>query len=135
MQKILLNIYFLILKMSSGDQRLANMQTLLTTHIGLSMGAITTINIIINSNILTRQFSHYVIISLLIYSFITIITGVVEYIEKFNKLHNDQNKHKDPEIKLSKWDYTMSMIYLVIGLMMIMVNVFLCMSIVKHLRN
>lgn len=119
--------------MSSGDQRLANMQSLLTTHIGLCIGAITTINIILTSKILSKDMSHYVVISLIIYSFISILTGVGEYIEKFHKLHKDCKDNKN--ITLSNWDYTMSTTYLVIGIMMILVNIFSCISIVKYLRN
>jgi hypothetical protein len=105
---------------------LSDMQQLLISHIGLSMGIVSTIIFISSSKTFISSHLKYIIITLMLYSFMLFVTGYGEYIEKFIKL-NEYNKFKD----VTKWDYVLSIIYFVVGIIMLVVMILLYISLVK----
>ena len=113
------------LKKSSED-KLTEMQSHLITNIGLSIGVISTIIFITKTKAFISSYLRYIIICLLIYSFILILTGTGEYIEKFIRLQKN-NEYKE----LSNWDYTMSITYMGLSLLMLTVIVLLFVSIIR----
>ena len=105
---------------------LSDMQQLLISHIGLSMGIVSTIIFISSSKTFISSHLKYIIITLMLYSFMLFVTGYGEYIEKFIKL-SEHNKFKD----VTKWDYVLSIIYFVVGIIMLVVMILLYISLVR----
>ena len=104
------------------------MQQHLTTHIGLSMGIITTILLIANNKAFVSSQLKYVIVLLMIYSITLLIVGYGEYIEKFVKFH----KLKKDKSHSTTMDHIFSIVYFIIGIIMILVMSFLYYSIIKE---
>lgn len=106
------------------------MQQHLTTHIGLSMGIITTLLLITNNKMFITSNLKYVIILMMIYSVALLITGYGEYIEKFI---NYSKLRKDKKIQhRTKMDNAFTYMYFVIGVIMFLVMLFLYYSIIKE---
>ena len=103
------------------------MQQHLTSHIGLSMGIITTILLIANNKTFVSSHLKYVIILLMIYSITLLMVGYGEYIEKFVKFHKLKNNRKQTIM-----DHVFSIIYFVVGVIMLLVMLFLYYSIIKE---
>ena len=103
------------------------MQQHLTSHIGLSMGIITTILLIANNKTFVSSHLKYVIILLMIYSITLLMVGYGEYIEKFVKFHKLKNNRKQTIM-----DQVFSSIYFVVGVIMLLVMLFLYYSIIKE---
>lgn len=106
---------------------LSEMQQLLISHIGLSMGILSTILFVSNSKTFISSYLKYIIYSLMAYSFMLFITGYGEYIEKFIQL-NKHGKFKD----VTSWDYGLSIIYFIVGIIMLLVISLLYISLVRE---
>ena len=105
------------------------MQQHLTSHIGLSMGIITTILLIANNKAFVSSQLKYVTILMMIYSVALLITGYGEYIEKFinySKLRKDKKRNR------TTMDHVFTYMYFVIGVIMLLVMSFLYYSIIKE---
>lgn len=111
----------------SSEDKLSEMQTHLITNVGLSIGVISTIIFITKTRTFISSYLKYIIICLIIYSFVLIITGTGEYIEKYIRLVKN-NDYKD----LSNWDYSMSIIYIGLSFLMLTVIVILFVSIIRE---
>jgi hypothetical protein len=109
----------------SPEDKLSDMQMHLVSHVGLSIGIISTIIFITKTKSFISSYLKYIIICLIIYSFILILTGTGEYIEKFIRLHKNDCK------QLSNWDYTMSIVYICLSVLMLSVIVLLFISIIR----
>ena len=105
------------------------MQQHLTSHIGLSMGIITTILLIANNKAFVSSQLKYVTILMMIYSVALLITGYGEYIEKFI---NYSKLRKDKKMNRTKMDHVFTYMYFVIGVIMLLVMSFLYYSIIKE---
>ena len=105
------------------------MQQHLTSHIGLSMGIITTILLIANNKAFVSSQLKYVTILMMIYSVALLITGYGEYIEKFI---NYSKLRKDKKVNRTKMDHVFTYMYFVIGVIMLLVMSFLYYSIIKE---
>jgi len=105
------------------------MQQHLTTHIGLSMGIITTLLLITNNKIFITSQLKYVIILMMMYSVALLITGYGEYIEKFI---NYSKLRKNKKVNRTKMDNAFTYMYFVIGVIMLLVMLFLYYSIIKE---
>lgn len=109
----------------SPEDKLSEMQSHLVTNIGLSIGIISTIIFITKTKSFITSYLKYIIFCLIIYSFILMVTGTGEYIEKFIRLiKNDDYK------KLSNWDYTTSITYIGLSVLMLTVIILLFISII-----
>tara|TARA_B100001094_G_C18176738_1_gene798305 strand:- start:1264 stop:1635 length:372 start_codon:yes stop_codon:yes gene_type:complete len=108
----------------SAEDKLTSMQQHLVTHVGLSIGIISTIIFVTKTKTFMTPYLKYIIICLIVYSFVLIITGTGEYIEKFVRL---QKMSKE----LSNWDYTISIIYIGLSFLMLSVIILLFVSIIK----
>lgn len=105
------------------------MQQHLTSHIGLSMGIITTILLIANNKAFVSSQLKYVTILMMIYSVALLITGYGEYIEKFI---NYSKLRKEKKVNRTKMDHVFTYMYFVIGVIMLLVMSFLYYSIIKE---
>ena len=103
------------------------MQQHLTSHIGLSMGIITTILLIANNKAFVSSQLKYVIILMMIYSVTLLFVGYGEYIEKFIQFHKLKKDRKQTIM-----DHVFSIVYFVIGVIMLLVMSFLYYSIIKE---
>tara|TARA_Y100000389_G_scaffold69609_1_gene66258 strand:- start:279 stop:668 length:390 start_codon:yes stop_codon:yes gene_type:complete len=110
----------------SPEDKLSEMQMHLVSHVGLSIGIISTIIFITKSKSFVSSYLKYIIICLIIYSFILILTGTGEYIEKFIRLQKN-NDYK----QLSNWDYSMSIVYIGLSVLMSSVIILLFISIIR----
>ena len=110
----------------SSEDKLSEMQTHLITNIGLSIGVISTIIFVTKTKAFISSYLRYIIICLLIYSFVLILTGTGEYIEKFIRLKKN-NEYK----QLTNWDYTMSIVYIGLSFLMLSVIILLFIDIIR----
>tara|TARA_E500000178_G_scaffold328482_1_gene358511 strand:- start:175 stop:567 length:393 start_codon:yes stop_codon:yes gene_type:complete len=110
----------------NSEDKLSEMQSHLVTNVGLSIGVISTIIFVTKTKAFISSYLRYIIICLVIYSFVLIVTGTGEYIEKFIRLQKN-NEYKE----LSNWDYTMSITYMGLSLLMLTVIVLLFVSIIR----
>lgn len=106
---------------------LGEMQQHLISHIGLSMGIVSTIIFISNTKTFISSYLKYIIFTLMLYSFLLAFTGFGEYIEKFIQLSN-HDKFKD----VTTWDYILTIIYFVVGVVMLTVITILYISLTKE---
>jgi len=106
---------------------LGKMQQNLISHIGLSMGILSTIIFVSNTKAFISSYMKYIIISLMLYSFLLVITGYAEYIEKYMHLRN--SKKFDDATML---DYTLCIIYFIVGIIIMSVMVLLYISLTKE---
>tara|TARA_A100000164_G_scaffold254874_1_gene227096 strand:- start:1741 stop:2217 length:477 start_codon:yes stop_codon:yes gene_type:complete len=106
---------------------LSDMQQHLISHIGLSMGIVSTIIFISNTKTFISSYLKYIIFALMLYSFMLAITGFGEYTEKFIQFSkNDRFK------EVTTWDFVLSIIYFVVGLIMMIVIILLYISLTKE---
>jgi hypothetical protein len=106
---------------------LSEMQQHLISHIGLSMGILSTIIFISNTKSFISSYMKYIIISLMLYSVLLAITGYGEYIERFIQLYKSSKfKHA------TTWDFILSIIYFIVGVIMLLVIIILYISLTKE---
>ena len=110
----------------SSEDKLTEMQTHLITNVGLSIGVISTIIFVTKTKAFISSYLRYIIICLIIYSFILVLTGTGEYIEKFIRLQKN-NEYK----QLTNWDYTMSIVYIGLSFLMLSVIILLFIDIIR----
>lgn len=110
----------------SSEDKLTEMQTHLITNVGLSIGVISTIIFVTKTKAFISSYLRYIIICLIIYSFVLVLTGTGEYIEKFIRLQKN-NEYK----QLTNWDYTMSIVYIGLSFLMLSVIILLFIDIIR----
>ena len=114
-------------KYLKASNRLSDMQQHLISHIGLSMGMVSTIIFISNTKTFISSYLKYIIFSLMIYSFILAITGVGEYIEKYVQFIK-YKEFKD----VTTWDFILSIMYFIVGIVMLVIIILLYVSLTKE---
>ena len=110
----------------SSEDKLTEMQTHLITNVGLSIGVISTIIFVTKTKAFISSYLRYIIICLIIYSFVLVLTGTGEYIEKFIRLQKN-NEYK----QLTNCDYTMSIVYIGLSFLMLSVIILLFIDIIR----
>ena len=110
----------------SSEDKLTEMQTHLITNVGFSIGVISTIIFVTKTKAFISSYLRYIIICLIIYSFVLVLTGTGEYIEKFIRLQKN-NEYK----QLTNWDYTMSIVYIGLSFLMLSVIILLFIDIIR----
>tara|TARA_Y100000591_G_C21853520_1_gene713313 strand:- start:2003 stop:2464 length:462 start_codon:yes stop_codon:yes gene_type:complete len=111
----------------NASDRLSKMQQHLVTHIGLSMGVVSTIVFISNTKTFISSYLKYIIIGLMIYSFMLAITGLGEYTEKYVQFVK-YKKFDD----VTLWDFILSIIYFLVGMIMVVIIILLFISLTKE---
>ena len=114
-------------KYLKASNRLSDMQQHLISHIGLSMGMVSTIIFISNTKTFISSYLKYIIFSLMVYSFILAITGVGEYIEKYVQFIK-YKEFKD----VTTWDFILSIMYFIVGIVMLVIIILLYVSLTKE---
>tara|TARA_Y100001980_G_C14550100_1_gene332402 strand:- start:154 stop:624 length:471 start_codon:yes stop_codon:yes gene_type:complete len=114
-------------KYLKASNRLSDMQQHLISHIGLSMGMVSTIIFISNTKTFISSYLKYIIFSLMVYSFILAITGVGEYIEKYVQFMK-YKEFKD----VTTWDFILSIMYFIVGIVMLVIIILLYVSLTKE---
>lgn len=110
----------------SSEDKLTEMQSHLITNVGLSIGVISTIIFVTKTKAFISSYLRYIIFCLIIYSFVLVLTGTGEYIEKFIRLQKN-NEYK----QLTNWDYTMSIVYIGLSFLMLSVIILLFIDIIR----